>query len=85
VSTLLGILIAVASVVTLAVIAWAFIWAAKKDGEEDRTVQKRSASYVALGSGDSPRPTTHLPADRQGPFARRSSGVIPKHWPKPAS
>jgi nitrogen fixation-related uncharacterized protein len=41
VSTLLGILIAAASVVTLAVVAWAFIWAAKKDGEEDRTVQKR--------------------------------------------
>jgi hypothetical protein len=28
-------------VVTLAVVAWALIWAAKKDGDEDRAVQKR--------------------------------------------
>jgi hypothetical protein len=41
VSTFLGIVIAAVSVVTLVVVAWAFIWAAKKDGEEDRAVQKR--------------------------------------------
>ena len=40
-STLLGIVIAAASVVTFAVVAWAFIWAAKKDGEEDRALQRR--------------------------------------------
>jgi nitrogen fixation-related uncharacterized protein len=34
-------MIAAVSVVTLVVVAWAFIWAAKKDGEEDRAVQKR--------------------------------------------
>jgi nitrogen fixation-related uncharacterized protein len=41
VSTFLGILITAVSVFTLAVIVGAFIWAAKKDGEEDRAVQKR--------------------------------------------
>jgi hypothetical protein len=41
VSTFLGIVIAAVSVFTLAVVAWAFIWAAKKDGKEDRAVQKR--------------------------------------------
>ena len=40
-STFLGILITVVSVVTFAVVAWAFIWAAKKDGEEERAFQKR--------------------------------------------
>lgn len=41
VSNLLGIVIAAVSVFTLALVAWAFIWAAKKDGEEDRAIQKR--------------------------------------------
>jgi nitrogen fixation-related uncharacterized protein len=41
VSTFLGIVISAVSVFTLAVVAWAFIWAAKKDGEEDRAFQKR--------------------------------------------
>jgi hypothetical protein len=41
VSTFLGIVIAAVSIFTLAVVAWAFIWAAKKDGEKDRAVQKR--------------------------------------------
>jgi len=40
-STFLGIVLAAVSVLTLAVVLWAFIWAAKKDGEEDRAVQKR--------------------------------------------
>ena len=40
-STFLGLVIAVVSVLTLAVVTWLFIWAAKKDGEEDRAVQKR--------------------------------------------
>lgn len=40
-STFLGILIAVVSVLTFAVVAWAFVWAAKKDGEEERAFQKR--------------------------------------------
>ena len=41
VSTFLGIVITAVSVLMLAVVAWAFIWAAKKDGEEDRADQKR--------------------------------------------
>jgi nitrogen fixation-related uncharacterized protein len=40
-STFLGIVIAAASVFTFALVAWAFVWAAKKDGEEDRSIQKR--------------------------------------------
>ena len=40
-SMFLGIVIAAMSVLTLAVVAWAFIWAAKKDGKEDRAVQRR--------------------------------------------
>ncbi|HJQ49407.1 MAG TPA: hypothetical protein VJ838_02730 [Gaiellaceae bacterium] len=40
-STFLGIVIAASSVFTFTVVAWAFIWAAKKDGEEDRAFQKR--------------------------------------------
>jgi len=41
VSTFLGIVIAAFSVFTLAVVVLTFIWAAQKDGEEDRAVQKR--------------------------------------------
>jgi hypothetical protein len=41
VSTFLTIVIVAISVFTAAVVAWALIWAAKKDGEEDRAVQKR--------------------------------------------
>jgi nitrogen fixation-related uncharacterized protein len=41
VSTFLGIVIAAVSICTFAVVAWVFIWAAKKDGEEDRAIQKR--------------------------------------------
>ena len=37
----LGLLIVAVSVITLGVVAWAFIWAAKKDGDEDRAVQRR--------------------------------------------
>jgi len=41
VTTFLGIVIAAFSVLTLAAVVWVFVWAAKKDGEEDRAVQKR--------------------------------------------
>ena len=41
VSTFLAILTATVSVFTLGVVAWAFIWAAKRDGEKDRIVQRR--------------------------------------------
>jgi hypothetical protein len=41
VNTFLGIVIAAVSVVTFALVAWAFIWAARKDGEEERAFQKR--------------------------------------------
>jgi hypothetical protein len=40
-STFLEIVIAAFAVVTFAIIAWSFIWAAKKDGEEERAFQKR--------------------------------------------
>jgi hypothetical protein len=40
-STFLEIVIAAISVCTLTAVAWAFIWAARKDGEEDRALQKR--------------------------------------------
>ena len=40
-STFLGIVIAALSVGTFAAVVWVFIWAAKKDGEEDRAVQRR--------------------------------------------
>jgi hypothetical protein len=40
-STLLGIVIAAVSVFTFAAVVGLFIWAAKKDGEEDRAVQRR--------------------------------------------
>jgi hypothetical protein len=41
VGTFFGIVIAAVSVLTLAGVVWVFVWAAKKDGEEDRAVQKR--------------------------------------------
>jgi nitrogen fixation-related uncharacterized protein len=41
VSAFLGIVIAAVSLFTLALVVWAFIWAARKDGEEDRAIQKR--------------------------------------------
>jgi nitrogen fixation-related uncharacterized protein len=40
-STFLGIVVAAVSVCTFAVVVWLFIWAAKKDGEDDRAVQRR--------------------------------------------
>jgi hypothetical protein len=40
-STFLGIVITAVSVLTVAAVAWLFVWAAKKDGEEDRATQKR--------------------------------------------
>jgi hypothetical protein len=40
-STVLGIVITAVSVITFAIVAWMFVWAAKKDGEEDRAIQKR--------------------------------------------
>jgi hypothetical protein len=40
-STFLGIVIATLSVFTFAAVIWLFVWAAKKDGEEDRAVQRR--------------------------------------------
>jgi hypothetical protein len=40
-STFLGIVVTAVAVLTLAAVVWLFIWAAKKDGEEDRAVQKR--------------------------------------------
>lgn len=39
--TAVGILLIVISVVSVIVVAIAFIWAARKDGEEDQEVQRR--------------------------------------------
>jgi hypothetical protein len=41
VSTFLGIVIAAISIFTFASVVWLFVWAAMKDGEEDRAVQRR--------------------------------------------
>jgi hypothetical protein len=41
VSTFLGIVLAAVSIFTFAAVIWVFIWAARKDGEEDRAIQKR--------------------------------------------
>jgi hypothetical protein len=40
-STFLGLVIAAVSVATFAGVVWLFIWAAKKNGEEDRAIQRR--------------------------------------------
>jgi hypothetical protein len=40
-STFLGIVVTAVSVLTFAAVISLFIWASKKDGEEDRAVQKR--------------------------------------------
>jgi hypothetical protein len=40
-STFLGIVIAAVSILTFVGVVWMFVWAAKKDGEEDRAIQKR--------------------------------------------
>ena len=40
-NTFLAIVIAAVSVCTFAAVVWLFIWAAKKDGQEDRDVQTR--------------------------------------------
>ena len=39
--TAIGILILAISVVSLVAVGIAFVWAARKDGEEDRELQKR--------------------------------------------
>jgi nitrogen fixation-related uncharacterized protein len=41
VDTVAGILLLVISIVSVIVVFAAFIWAARKDGEEDRALQKR--------------------------------------------
>jgi type II secretory pathway pseudopilin PulG len=41
VGPVLAILIVAVSVVSIAVVGIAFVWAARKDGEEDRALQKR--------------------------------------------
>jgi len=40
-NTLLGIVLAAVSVFTFAAVIGVFIWGAKKDGEEDRAIQRR--------------------------------------------
>lgn len=40
-STFLGVVIALCSVLTFVVVVGAFLWAAKKDGEDDRAVQRK--------------------------------------------
>jgi len=49
VSTFLGIVIAAVSVLTFAIVVWAFIWAAKKDGKKTALFRSDSASAGALG------------------------------------
>ena len=45
--TVAGIIILISMIVSVAVVAVLFIWAAKKDGEDDRDVQRRSGSSAA--------------------------------------
>jgi hypothetical protein len=40
-STFLGIVITAVSLIAFVFVASAFVWAAKKDGEEDRAIQRR--------------------------------------------
>lgn len=40
-STAAGILVLAVSLLGVVVVAVAFVWAARKDGEEDRTLQRR--------------------------------------------
>jgi hypothetical protein len=40
-STFLAIVVVAFSFLTVVAVVWLFIWAAKKDGEEDRAVQRR--------------------------------------------
>jgi hypothetical protein len=40
-NTFFGIVITAVSVLTFAAVVWLLIWAAKKDGEEDRATQRR--------------------------------------------
>ena len=40
-STFLGVVIAAISLLTFAFVVWLFVWAARKDGEEDRALQRR--------------------------------------------
>jgi hypothetical protein len=40
-NTFLGVVIVAVSLLTLAFVVGLFVWAAKKDGEEDRAVQRR--------------------------------------------
>jgi hypothetical protein len=58
VSTLLGIVIAALSALTFAIVAWAFIWAAKKDGEDERAFQKRFGIRRRTRQGDDRPPPT---------------------------
>ncbi len=83
-STFLGIVIAAISVFTLVLVAWAFIWAAKKDGEEDKAIQKRLGIRRRTRLGREPRPSFppigggHSGTLAQAPMARvrsrRSTG-----------
>jgi hypothetical protein len=41
VSIFLSVLIAAVGVLTFTIVVWSFVWAARKDGEEDRALQKR--------------------------------------------
>lgn len=40
-TTAAGIVVAVVSLASGAVVLWLFVWAARKDGEEDRALQRR--------------------------------------------
>jgi hypothetical protein len=41
VSTILEVALATVSILPVAFVGWLFVWAAKKDGEEERTFQRR--------------------------------------------
>jgi hypothetical protein len=46
------------SVLTFVIVVWAFIWAAKKDGEDERAFQKRFGIRRRTRQGDNRSPPT---------------------------
>jgi hypothetical protein len=55
VETAAGVLILVVTLVSVVVVGALFVWAARKDGEEDRVVRMRLRTRSSRGFGDARR------------------------------
>ena len=75
-SAFLGIAIAAVSVFTVAIVAWLFVWAAKKDGEEDQAIQKRLG--IRRGTRLGRRSQTPRHRAQENPQARGKSVLGPR-------